>query len=68
MIRIVNLGRQYFGREVDLSNRVEVEDIERFTEEGSTVILIGSMEDLDQLPPEIDLLPEDIQMAEDDDE
>jgi len=59
MIRIARLSGTYYGIDMDIYDEDELENIEVFTSEGTPVILVDSLEDLEAL----DIDPDDVQMV-----
>ena len=49
MIRIVKLSGKLYGKEIDIENLDDTDDIQTFTSEGKPVILVENLEDLEVL-------------------
>lgn len=49
MIRVVAQSGKYYGIEVDITSDHEIENINIFTGEGTPVILVQALSDLDNL-------------------
>ena len=59
MIRIVKTNGQYYGRDVNIHDEDEIENIEIFVNEGVPVILVENLDDLKVL---YDIDKKDIKM------
>ncbi len=59
MIRVIKQSGRYYGLTVDIDSEEEQENIELFTSEGTPVILVNDIEDLE----EIDIDPNEVEMV-----
>lgn len=49
MIRITKMSGKYYGREIDIDDEDDVDDIKAFVSETTPCILVDDLEDLDSL-------------------
>lgn len=59
MIRVTRMSGTFYGIDTDIWDDDEIENIEGFVLEGTPVILVESLEDLEAL----DIDPDDVQMV-----
>ena len=60
MIRITKMSGKFYGKNIELSDSAEQEDIEQFVSEGTPCILVEDLEDAADL---LDISPDEIEMV-----
>jgi hypothetical protein len=62
MIRVQKASGKFFGIKVNIESEDEIENIKTFTDEGTPIILVNDLADLEDL----DIDPADVEMIEPD--
>ena len=61
MIRVIKMQNKYYGLKVDITDEEEIENIKTFVSDGTPIILIESLDDLESI---YDIHIDDVEMVD----